>query len=227
MISNVVTASTEAAGSAASASGESTDTGDTGAFDALLTLQSLAGEDTVTELTAQLAGALEGAELPGSADEAEDSDDTEAAPDDALAFLAALLPMPQKPLPATDSAVTTTSVPVQKDAVPASTASAAPKTGSADTTDLAKAFAASIIDAAGPDAKAAPAHAGVAAAATAVATPDATTWSYMAGPAEMFAHTARHSAERVESASLTTHVRDPRWADDLGNRIDSMIRTRQ
>jgi flagellar hook-length control protein FliK len=31
--------------------------------------------------------------------------------------------------------------------------------------------------------------------------------------------------ERVESAPLTTHVRDPRWADDLGNRLASMVRT--
>ena len=31
--------------------------------------------------------------------------------------------------------------------------------------------------------------------------------------------------ERVESAPLTTHVRDPRWADELGNRLASMVRT--
>ena len=47
----------------------------------------------------------------------------------------------------------------------------------------------------------------------------------MSGPAEMFAQSARQAAERVESAPLTTHVRDPRWADELGNRLASMVRT--
>jgi flagellar hook-length control protein FliK len=41
----------------------------------------------------------------------------------------------------------------------------------------------------------------------------------------MFAHGTRHAPERVESTTLTTHVRDPRWADDLGNRLASMVRT--
>ena len=52
MISNVAMNSTEAVGGAASAPGESVDTGDTGAFDALLALQSVSGEDTVTDLAA-------------------------------------------------------------------------------------------------------------------------------------------------------------------------------
>jgi flagellar hook-length control protein FliK len=47
----------------------------------------------------------------------------------------------------------------------------------------------------------------------------------MTGPAEMFAHGARHAPGRVESNAFTTHVRDPRWADELGNRLASMVRT--
>ena len=50
MISNVALKSTEAAGSAAPRPADSGDTGDTGAFDALLALQSMVGEDTVTEV---------------------------------------------------------------------------------------------------------------------------------------------------------------------------------
>jgi hypothetical protein len=49
MMSNIALKSSEAAGSAAPAPADSGDTGDTGAFDALLALQSMVGEDTVTE----------------------------------------------------------------------------------------------------------------------------------------------------------------------------------
>ena len=63
MISNVAPNRTEAAASAARL-GDAGDTGDTGAFDALMALQSLINADTVTGVNAQLAGALEGADLP-------------------------------------------------------------------------------------------------------------------------------------------------------------------
>ncbi len=209
MISNVAPKSTDAMSSAAPASGESADTGDTGAFDALL---ATVGEDTVTEVTAELAGALEGGEL---GDLLEDSDDLAAddvSADDALAFLSALLPLPQKPV-ATDTAGAPTAAPFQNDALPATAG------GPGTVDDLAKAFASSITDA-GADSKQPAANAGAAAPVI-----DSSTWSSMSATAEMFAHAARHAPERVESASLTTHVRDPRWADDLGNRLASMVRT--
>ena len=216
MISNVAPKSTEAAGSAAPASGESADAGDTGAFDALLALQSMVDEDTVTEMTAQMAGALEGAEFPGTIDESEDSDDADALPDDALSFLAALLPLQQKPVTAAvavaDADADGTSAAIQNDALPAAAGGAsAPGTGAGGAgtaDDLAQAVA-FITNISGTDSKAAP---------------DTTTWTYMSGPAEMFTHAARHAIER-EAASLTTHVRDPRWADELGNRLASMVRT--
>jgi len=215
MISNVAPKSTEAAGASAPA-GETADTGDTGAFDALLALQSMTGEDTITEVTAQLAGALEASDFPGTLDDLEDSDDAEASPDDALSFLAALLPLPQKPVPAPAVA----SAPIQSDAPPAAAGGATPGPQAARTDELMQSLTADLPDAKGADLKLAAANAGAATPAI-----DTTTWNSMTGPAEMFAHSARHTAERVESSSLATHVRDPRWADELGNRLASMVRT--
>ena len=115
-----------------------------GAFDALLALQSMVGEDTVTEVSAQLAGVLEGAELPGSLDDSEDSldDEGDASPDDALSFLAALLPhaacrTPRQP-------TLSASVPIQNDALPASAGDArlpaAPAAGADVADDLSQAM---------------------------------------------------------------------------------------
>ena len=222
MISNVAPKSAEAAGSAAPATGESADTGDTGAFDALMTLQSMVDEATVTDLTAQMAGALEGAEFPGALEDADDSatDDADALPDDALAFLAALLPMAHKPVIVADAAGASAAVTIQQDGMSANAGGFAPGAGGAgNADDLVQAFAASITDSGASDSKPA-ANAGAAAPVI-----DSTTWSSMSGTAEMFAHAARHAPERVESATLPTHVRDPRWADDLGNRLASMVRT--
>jgi flagellar hook-length control protein FliK len=56
-------------------------------------------------------------------------------------------------------------------------------------------------------------------------TPDAKSLAALTGPAEMFVQAPRHGVERADTSSLTTHVRDPRWADDLGNRLASMVRT--
>jgi len=219
MISNVAPKNTEAMSSAAPASGETADTGDTGAFDALL---ATVGEDTVTEVTAELAGALEGGELNDLLDDSDDlaADDAEVSADDALAFLSALLPLQQKPV-ATDTAGAATAAPFQNDALPAAAGGAIPPGtgGSGSVDDLAKAFASSITDA-GADSKQPAANAGAAAPVI-----DSSTWSSMSATAEMFAHSARHAPERVESAALTTHVRDPRWAEDLGNRLASMVRT--
>jgi flagellar hook-length control protein FliK len=216
MISNVAPKSTEAVSSAAPSSGESADTGDTGAFDALL---ATVGEDTITEVTAQLAGALEGAEL--DLDDSDDllTDDTDVSADDALSFLAALLPLPQKPV-ASDAAGSSGTATIKNDALPAGAGGASPPgmgaAGNID--DLAKAIASNFTDALSADSKAA-ANAGTAPSI------DTTSWNSMTGPAEMFAHATRHAAERVDSTPMTTHVRDPRWAEDLGNRLASMVRT--
>jgi flagellar hook-length control protein FliK len=219
MISNVALKSTEAAAGTATAQGESADTGDTGAFDALLALQSVSGEDTVTDLTA-LTGALESLDLPEALDDTDDTDDAEASPDEALSFLAAVLSTTHKPVTAV-AAGTSASVPVQNDALPAAAGgSAPPAKGGAGTADEFVQVLALDNDAGGADSK--QPFATVGAPAPAI---DTTTWNSMTGPAEMFAHASRHAPERVESAALTTHVRDPRWADDLGNRLASMVRT--
>jgi flagellar hook-length control protein FliK len=212
MISNVAMNSTEAVGGAASAPGESVDTGDTGAFDALLALQSVSGEDTVTDLAAQMAGALDVAELPDTLDDSDETDDAEASPDGALWFLAAVLPPAHKPV---------ATVAAEKDVQAAIAGTATPvRAGGADPADEFVQALALNNDAGDTDSKQPFANAGAPTPAI-----DTTTWNSMNGPAEMFAHTARHAPERIESAALTTHVRDPRWADDLGNRLASMVRT--
>ena len=212
MISNVAMNSTEAVGGAASAPGESVDTGDTGAFDALLALQSVSGEDTVTDLAAQMAGALDVAELPDTLDDSDETDDAEASPDGALWFLAAVLPPAHKPV---------ATVAAEKDVQAAIAGTATPvRAGGADPADEFVQALALNNDAGDTDSKQPFANAGAPTPAI-----DTTTWNSMNGPAEMFAHASRHAPERIESAALTTHVRDPRWADDLGNRLASMVRT--
>lgn len=219
MISNVALKSTEAAGNAA-ASGETADTADTGAFDALLTLQSVQ-DSTVTDLTAQLAGALEG--LPGGLDDSDDplADDADSIPDDALSFLASILPLAHKPARTQpDASLATAASPVQTAPLSAASggATSAVTGDSGNAGDVAQAILLGT-QGASADSKAAAATAG----ATAI---DTTSWNSLSGPAEMFAHAQRNSAvEKADSSPLTTHVRDPRWADDLGNRLASMVRT--
>ena len=220
MISNVALKSTEAAGNTAAASGEAADTGDTGAFDALLTLQSLQ-DSTVTDLTAQLVVALE--ELPGALEESDDplADDADSLPDDALSFLASILPLAHKPAPTQpDTSQATAASSVQTAPLPAASGGATPAVtaDSGNTGDLAQAILLGT-QTATPDSKTVAATAGA-------TTIDTTSWNSLSGPAEMFAHAPRHSTiEKADSSPLTTHVRDPRWADDLGNRLASMVRT--
>jgi flagellar hook-length control protein FliK len=217
MMSNVAVKSTEAAGNAPAA-GESADPGETGAFESLLTQQSLQ-DGTVTDLAAQLAGALDGMDLPGELDDSDDSpaDDPESLADDALAFLAAILPLGHKPAPAPDAGNSPVTTPVQT--APLSTASGGtPPAVSGDNgaADLAQAILLGT-QTATTDSKQ------TAASAAAI---DTTSWNSLNGPAEMFAHAPRHATiEKTDSASLSTHVRDPRWADDLGARLASMVRT--
>jgi len=229
MISNVVLPATDAATSAAPPAGE---TADTGVFDALMALQSLINADAEKGVNTQIASSLEGVELPAGLEvEAgddvtdESSDETSETSDDAFYVLSALLTALKAPTP--EVAEGSSGVPVQKEipqaaagAVPA----AAPQTGSgtqatADpVNDLVQAFTVPTTDInvdpkATPDAKAGPVI-------------DTTTWNSMNAPAELFAHASRGAHPgRTEAAPMATHVRDPRWADDLGNRLASMIRT--
>ena len=220
MISNVAK-STEAAGNAA-APAESADTGDTGAFDALLTLQSLQ-DSTVTDLTAQLAGALEGVELPGALDDSDDplADDADSLPDDALSFLASILPLAHKPAPTPPDA---------SQAIASSAGQTAPLSNASGGTTPAvtgdSGNAGDLSQAILLGTQTATADSKQAAASAGATTIDTSSWNSLSGPAEMFAHNPRHSTiEKTDSSPMTTHVRDPRWADDLGNRLASMVRT--
>jgi flagellar hook-length control protein FliK len=220
MISNVALQSTDAAASTAPAVGE---TADTGVFDALLALQSLINADAETGVNTQLAGPLEGSDLlAGAEDEsADDSSDVTDVSDDALWFLAAPLPALKVPVVAIP---TGPSAPAQAptDSSAAGGAVAAAAIQNDTTGDLAQAFSFAAMDMSAVDPQT-PASDAKPAAAPVI---DTTTWNSLNGPAELFAHATRHgTAERVESASLTTHVRDPRWVEDLGNRLASMVRT--
>jgi flagellar hook-length control protein FliK len=219
MISNIAPKSTEVAGNAGSAAGDSADSGDTGAFDALL---AMVGEATVTDLGAQLAGELEGVELPGALDDSDDSaSDDDASPDDALSFLAAILPLVPKPVPVAVSAGDAAASSVQGDAsAMAGGAMASSVNSNATTDDLAQAILLGM-DTGTEASKAAATFA----TTSNTPTPDTPSLTALTGPAEMFAHAHRQGVERAESSPLTTHVRDPRWADDLGNRLASMVRT--
>jgi flagellar hook-length control protein FliK len=221
MISNVAPPNTEVAGVAPPATGE---TADTGVFDALMALQSLINADAETGVNTQLAGALEGADLLAATqdDAAEDSTDEATEPDDALWFLAAPLPALKVPLP-TLAAGASVAVQIHGDASQASAGAASAAAAQTDTAaDLVQAFAFGSADAQSGDPKSGTPD------TQAQATPviDTTTWNSLSGPAELFAQAARQGGvERADSAPLTTHVRDPRWADDLGNRLASMVRT--
>ena len=220
MISNVALQSTDVAAGSAPPAGE---TADTGVFDALMALQSLIDSDAASGVTTQIAGSLEGAELVADLedDTSDDStDDSSETPDDALWFLAA----PLTPLKATSTGHSA-SAPTQN-AVPQTSAgtipAAAPQTGSGSAVasdpvnDLALAF--TVTDASGDSTVPLEGRAGPVI--------DTTTWNSLTAPAELFAHASRGSqAGRTEAAALATHVRDPRWADELGNRLASMVRT--
>jgi len=221
MISNVALQSADAACTAPS-SGE---TADTGVFDALLALQSLINSDAESGVNTQLAGALEGADaLAESQDDGADDSSDDTGSDDALWFLGAPLPALKAPMaPVAGGA----SVAAQVQNAPLTTSG--PVTGavsSAAPSDTAKDLAQAVLFA-GADSAAGDSQSPVPdtkAAATPVI--DTTTWNSLSGSADLFAQGLRHgSVERVESASLTTHVRDPRWVEDLGNRLASMVRT--
>jgi flagellar hook-length control protein FliK len=215
MIANVALQATEPA-SAAPAAGE---TGDTGAFDALLELQSQANADAAGTVSAQLASDAEAELLAGTLeDSAEDSDDVAEPGDDALWFITALLPVSK----AAPTAVAAGSGSAQPIHIPQADAGAVAQAvaQAAVTSDLAQAFASEA--SAGDDVELPASAPGLLAAGPAL---DTTTWNSLTGPAELFAQGTRHVAARVESAALTSHVRDPRWADELGNRLASMVRT--
>jgi flagellar hook-length control protein FliK len=216
MISSVAVQSTDSSANAAPSAGE---TADTGVFDALMALQSLINADAETGVNTQLAGALESAEaLAGTADETDDSTD-EAGTDGALWFIEGVLPALKVPVAPTAAG---SSVPqVQGDNAPVGSAVAVTVAQGDTSQDALQSFFALGADAAAGDSPlAAPDRQALKPAI------DTTTWNSLNGTAELFAHSTRQgTAERVESSTLTTHVRDPRWIDDLGNRLASMVRT--
>jgi len=220
MISKLAPPTTDAAAVATPAGGDS---GDSGLFDVLLTLQSQATADAAAAANAQQAGALEGAELLASMleDSAEDSPQDVAEPtDDALWFISALLPAPKMPEPAA-SAGTAVAVHFRGD-MPLAAAPPPAASQAGTPTDLAQAFGfVPASDEAGDPQTSTP-NSQLALAPVV----DTTTWNSMTVSAELFAQAAKQgTAERADSAALATHVRDPRWADDLGNRLASMVRT--
>ena len=220
MISNVALQATDAAASAGPSAGE---TADTGVFDALMALQSLINADAETGVNTQLAGTLEGADLLAGAedDSGDESGDVTDMPDDALWFLAA--PVPALKVPeATSPAASSVAAPIHAGNPPLGGAVANVVAQGDTAQDLVQAFTFGATDAAAGNTQV-PASDSKTAATPVI---DTTTWNSLSGPAELFAHGARHgTTERVESASLTTHVRDPRWVEDLGNRLASMVRT--
>lgn len=216
MISNVALNSTDA--TSAAPAGESAEMGDTGAFDTLLALQSVIDAQT-SAADAQLAGALDGAEmLAGTlAEGTEDAIEESLESDDALSFLAGMLPAPA--VTVTAAAVAT---PIRGATTQAHTGAAALKAAQQDAIpDLALALAS------GGGVEAGEEQVSVSSFHSAAATvADTTTWNYLGGPADLVAQAARQGiAERAELPTMNTHVRDPRWADDLGQRLASMVRT--
>jgi len=230
MIPKVAPPTTDAASVAPPAAGDSADSG---VFDVLLTLQSLANASAsagsaAAAANAQQASSLEGADLlAGALEDSDDSTDDASDPADsadaALWFLSALLPASKMLVPsgAADAAVTGH---FQRDAAQPGAAAqvgAQPSAQAGTVTDLAKAFAfgPTTAEAADPQVPAPGLH------AAAPPVIDTSSWSSLTGPAEFFAQAKQATAERVESAHLPTHVRDPRWVEDLGNRLASMVRT--
>lgn len=209
------------------------DSAESGVFDVLMALQSLASSGTATAATA-VKGAPQASLPPGTellASMLEDSDEDanddvakEAAEpaEDALWFLSALLPAPKVPPPVvlTGSAV---AAHFQSD-MPLATAPPPTAAQAGTVTELAQAFAFGPAGAeAGDPQTQTPTPNSLPAVAPVI---DTTTWSSMTGSAELFAQAAKQgTVERADSTPLTTHVRDPRWADDLGNRLASMVRT--
>jgi flagellar hook-length control protein FliK len=234
MIPKVAPPTTDAASVAPPAAGDSADSG---VFDVLLTLQSLASasasaNSAAAAANAQQASSLEGADLlAGTLEDLDDSSDDASDPTDsaegALWFLSTLLPASKISVPggAADAAATAH---FQKDAAQPGAAAqvgaqaGAPVGAQAGTvTELAKAFAfgPTTADAANPQVPAPNLQ------AAAMPVIDASGWSSLTGPAEFLAQSKQATVERAEAAQLATHVRDPRWVDDLGNRLASMVRT--
>ncbi|HEU5133834.1 MAG TPA: flagellar hook-length control protein FliK [Steroidobacteraceae bacterium] len=207
MISNVALQGSEPAGAVPAA----VETGDTGAFEALLALQSVANSLVANDAEADLlADALE--------DPVDDSDDDAESADDALWFISALLPAP-KAFPANTAAGSAAAQHNQVSPVDVGAISLIATRSAADI-DLPQIQLDD--DSAGKDMEL-PVFASL---NTAVSPPADTPWNSLSGTAELFAQGARHAtAARVESAPLTSHVHDPRWADELGNRLAMMVRT--
>lgn len=223
MISKIAPPATDAAVATPTAG----DSADSGVFDVLLTLQSLASAEAATAATPQQVTAPEGADvlagmLEDIADDATDDVTRDAAEpvDDALWFLSALLPTPKVPAPAVPTGSAVAAHLHSDTPLAAAPPPAASQAGTI--TELAQAFAFGPASAEAGDPQMATPNNQPAVAPVI----DTTTWSSMSGSAELFAQATKQGAiERADSTPLTTHVRDPRWVEDLGHRLATMVRT--
>ena len=180
-------------------------------------------------------------ELAGADDAADDSSD-DSHPDDALAFLAALLPN-LLTSPAVGESQSGETGPAQQTGagvqpgVRGEVLAPAVDPNSAkgpQAANLIGSLTAASSNAAGMDSSGAGSTAGHSqhfggngAASTAAPPPiDSNSLNALTASADLFAHHLRHgSAERADVAVLNTPVRDPRWADELGARVATMVRT--
>ena len=201
------------------------DAGDTGAFDALLALQSMVGRRH-RDRSRRAAGRR--ARRRGAAAIARrlrrSRDDAEASPDDALCVSRRAAAHAQRAEAGghRSAAGASASVPIQNDAVARERGSATRRRGCEQHWPTSSPRRMALNRTRG-DADSKPRVPRMRRAPTPVI--DTTTWNSMSGArGNVRAWPRVMLPERVESAALTTHVRDPRWADDLGNRLASMVR---
>jgi len=189
-----------------------------GGFDVILTLEALAASASAFDGVALDAA---GAPADGAAD-GSDTDTNAEDPEGMLALLAGLLAM-NSPVPQAGAAphggtgegadaLTTTPTPGDPEAsgAPVLLASADEAARAARTLADGTAAAQAALQNLGGDT--APADDTAAASRT----------------SDLFAHTLRHAPTTpLEQATIATHVRDPRWAEELGTRVSLMLNKRE
>jgi flagellar hook-length control protein FliK len=199
----------EATPAAAPAVEASAGTG-TPAFDVILMLQNLAATADIASLEA-----AETTELPGG----EDGDDEETGEEleSALAFLSELM---VATTPAKAARDFETGAQAQSDSSEAPATIAAPAKGGVDFTEM----AGDILEATAADDAA---DGKLLLATTETREPrakSAESTQNLARAAELLAAPGRAHAAAPEKSAVATHARDPRWADDFGNRVALMVR---
>lgn len=182
-------------------------------FDFILALEALAAS-AAEQQAAAAAGAATPEELPDLGDGCETDELDDDADEGSLEFLAGLLNAvaPRPAAAASDAGI----------AVASASAGAAGSAGAAPDPDVVK-------DTAGNagNAGVAGAIAGMLAEQGAAADAAQTVTDSDALPAranELLAPAARPAPATVEQSTITTHVRDPRWAEEFGTRITTLVR---